>query len=183
MKKREMVEVGTEDFTLNDKLDVDGVKIHRQYMIDTMTYKEHKFVGELLPLPMVLVKYLNATELKVFTFILGKLTCNHCCYCRREAIGKELNTSVVTVSKILTTLESMGIITQTRVGMRLDRKINFDTIQALNDLLADRLPGAVAAFRSAMGSNDIRRPTPYAMALLEEKYTKKYGEEAEAYDE
>ncbi len=185
MKKREIIENGKADFTQNDNMKAAMSAEHTpwRHTVNTKEYDRHQYDGELLPLPMVLVKYLNATELKVFAFILGKRNNNGGCHCRREAIAKELKTSTVTVSKILNRLEAMGIITQTRVGMRLDRKINFDTIQVLDELLADRLPGAAAAFRAAMENCNIRHPKPYAIALLEEKYTEKYGEEAECYDE
>lgn len=193
MQKRKTAGTGETNFTQNDNMKVAvsteydplcrAAKTETSAKVNTKEYDRHQYGGELLPLPMVLVKYLNAMELKVFAFILGKRNDGGGCHCRREAMAKELKTSTVTVSKILNRLEAMGIITQTRVGMRLDRAINFDTIQSLDELLENRLPGAVAAFRVAMENSDVRHPRPYAMALLEEKYTEKYGEEAECYDE
>lgn len=182
MKKRKAIEVGEEAIVMNKELALTGVKINRQYIVDTMTYAENKYVGELVPLPLVLVKYLTASELRVFVLILGKLTNQASFYVRREYIAQELGVSVATVSHILTSLENMELISQERCGMKVVRTINFKTLQKLTDILTDRLPGAEAAFRKEMGDGNINRPTPTAMSVLDLQYTEQPEEEQENYD-
>ena len=75
----------------------------------------------------------------------------------------------------------MGIITQDHEGRRKLKKINFNTIQKLNDILKDRLPGAARAFRNEMGDQNINNPKEIALELLDIKYTEKTGVEAEEY--
>ena len=182
MKKRRFIEVGEEALVMDKELALTSVKINRQYIVDTMTYAENKYVGELVPLPLVLVKYLTAAELRVFVLILGKFTNQASFYARREYIAQELGVSVATVSHTLTSLENMGLIVQERNSMKIVRTINFKTLQKLTNILEDRLPGAEAAFRKEMGDSDINHPKPTALSVLDFQYTEQPEDEMESYD-
>lgn len=182
MQKRQ-VKVGEEEMICSDnRFNISGVEIKRQYYVDVAIYQEQKFIGDLTSIPSVLIDYLNSSELKVFARIFRQIKTSDMCIIKRSSMALELGVSPVTITSTMNSLESMGFITQCYEGRRKYKKINFDAIQYLNDLLKDRLPGAAHAFRKAMEDRDVRKPRETALAILDLKYTLKEGAEAEEYN-
>lgn len=183
MKKRKKITLEEEEIVGSDKqLTLSKIEIKRKYCVDVAMFSKQKFIGDLTPIPSVLIDYLNSSELKVFSRILGQLKNHSTCIIRRNSLANDLGVSAVTITTVLNSLEKMGIITQENDGRRKSKNINFATIQVLNDVLEDKLPGAAHAYRKAMGDRNINCPTEYAKKLLEIKYTPKEGVEAEEYD-
>lgn len=183
MEKRQKVNLGDVDIIGTDQqLTLNEIQVKRTFCIDVAIFQKQQFVGDLTPIPFVLIDYLSASELRVFARILSQLKNHSTCQIRRKTLAEDLGVSVVTITTVLNSLENMGIITQDHDGRRKMKNINFHTIQKLNDILQDRLPGAARAFRTEMGEHNINNPKEKALELLDLKYTHKEGVEAEEYN-
>ena len=182
MEKRHKINLGEVDIIGTDQqLTLSEIQVKRKYCVDVAIYQKQQFIGDLVPIPLVLIDYLSASEIRVFARILSQLKNHSTCQIRRKTLAKELGVSETTITTVLNSLESIGIITQDHEGRRKLKKINFNTIQKLNDILKDRLPGAARAFRNEMGDQNINNPKEIALELLDIKYTEKTGVEAEEY--
>lgn len=183
MEKRKNVVIAEEEHYANEMgLNVSTMKLKRKYIVDVAMYADQQFVGDLVFVPNVLIKYLTSSELRIFTIILGQLKDHATSIIRRKSIAAELGVSQVTVSNAMASLESMGIVIQKKHGNRKYKNINFEVIQVLNDLLKDKEPGAARMLRSRMGDRNIMKINEELKAELEIKYRIKEGEELEEYD-
>lgn len=108
------------------------------------------FEGMVLPIPKVLVYYLTKIELHVLSIILEECMSQEYSTMTVKGVSKKLKASVVSVSNALYFLRKGGLILEApngRKGGGRMRKLNFETIQHLNDLAEGEDVGIFARIR------------------------------------
>jgi DNA-binding MarR family transcriptional regulator len=116
------------------------------------------FSGDVVPIPNVIIEYLDNKELQIFSLIFRHQRKHGSCIMRLRVIAEYMRCTQASIINAVNRLESMGIITKSRMpgnNRRYSKKINFENIQKLDDFIKDKKPGAAAMLREEMGDNDI----------------------------
>lgn len=141
-----------------------------RYEIQATVEKEQVFHGMVLPIPRVLIYYLNRNELIVLSAIIeDSVESGHSSMTVRDMAAR-LKLSVPTLSHTLYVLRRVGLLLECPNGKRgagRVRKLNYDTIQHLNDLVEGEDPGIYSRIRKASKKIDI---THMSKADIREAY-------------
>lgn len=144
-----------------------------QYEVTAMVVPEQVFNGMVVPMPKVLLYYLNHNELMIVATILEETTNNGECVLTVREMAIKLRLSVPTISNVLYALRQQGLLTEAPNGKRgagKVRMLNFKAIQHLNDLLKDENPGVFTRIRKATRKKDVSKLTK---ADIEKSYDHK----------
>lgn len=162
----------------------DGVRMPTiRYKTMASVGSEKVFTGEVVPIPAVLIEYLDKVELKVFSIILRHTREHGVCYIRIETLAKNLDVTPVSIANATSRLRKMNIIKYNSRGRKREKTINFEAIQKLGDYLKDKKPGATIALRKKNGLQDIEKISPYVIEVINAKYSwHDDPEEDEEYD-
>ncbi len=108
---------------------------------------EKVFSGRTMPLPVVMIEYLLENELKIFSFILKLHREYSCCLLGVRQMATAIGITYVGVSSCLSRMQHMNIIYQEPVGRQRNKIINWEAIQAFDDVVKDMKNGAAIAIR------------------------------------
>lgn len=162
----------------------DGVRMPTiRYKTMASIGSEKVFTGEVVPIPAVLIEYLDKVELKVFSIILKHIREHGVCYIRIETLAKNLDVTPVSIANATSRLRKMNIVKYNTRGRKREKTINFEAIQKLGDYLKNKKPGAITALRKKNGLQDIEKISPYIIEVINAKYSwHDDPEEDEEYD-
>ena len=123
-----------------------------KYEIVATIEHEEAFSGMVLPIPKVLIYFLNNNELKVVSTIIEETNETGECALTVREIAIKMQLSPPTVSGALYSLRKMGLLVEISNGERGNGKIrtlNYATVQHLNDLVEGEDPGIYSRIRKA----------------------------------
>lgn len=127
------------------------------------TVEHHQvFHGMVLPIPKVLVYYLNNAELKVVSMIIEETNDQGFCALSVIELAAKLKMSTIKLSSCLQSLRKIGLLLEMPNGRRGNgkmRKLNYEAIQHLNDLVEGEDPGVYSRIRKASRKFDISHMT------------------------
>lgn len=133
-----------------------------KYEVLATVEEEQVFHGMVLPIPRVLLYYLNRHELMVVATIIEKTNETGICASTLKDMSTKLKVSVPSLSNCLFSLRKVGLLLEEpngkRGGGRL-RKLNYEAIQHLNDLVEGEDPGIYTRIRKATRKIDITHLT------------------------
>lgn len=151
-----------------------GISIPKvKYEVTALVETDQVFDGMVLPIPKVLLYYLNHNELMIVATILEETTENGECSLTVRDLAIKLKLSIPTISNVLYALRKQGLLIESPNGKRgagRIRKLNFKAIQHLNDLLKDENPGVFTRIRKATRKTDVSNLT---RADIEKSYDHK----------
>ena len=152
--------------------DEDGTVVMPKIQYKAVKYvdSEKKFEGEITPIPSVLIEYLDKVELKVFAHIMRQLRENGACIVRLQTMGTQMQLSNVTIANATSRLRQMGFIYYENAGHKRNKKIDFDAIQSLNDLLKDMKPGAIIALRKRAKNKNVQHIPPTILEYIQTNF-------------
>lgn len=139
-----------------------------EYEVVTYIGSETVFKGMVLPIPRVLLYFLNKAELMVMTVILEDTIQHKDCYLTVKEFAIRLKMSVPAVSNALYQLRKRGLLMERGNGKRGNgrlRVLNYKTIQYLNDLVEGEDPGVYTRIRKATIKTEISNLTKADIAL------------------
>lgn len=128
------------------------------YQILASVEEEEVYRGMVLPLPRVLVYYLNHNELLIVTTIFEYTRDFGECALSVKEMAAKLKLSIPTISNCLYSLRKISLLQEMPDGRRgagKIRKLNYEAIQHLNDLCEDEDPGIYLRIRKATKKKDI----------------------------
>lgn len=132
------------------------------YQLYASVKEEEVYNGMVLPLPRVLVYYLNHNELLVVATIFEQTRDYGECALSVKELAAKLKISVPTLSNCLYSLRKIGLLQEypdgKRGGGRI-RKLNYTAVQHLNDLCEGEDPGIYTRIRKATRKIDIMNLT------------------------
>lgn len=131
------------------------------------------FSGDVVPIPNVIIEYLDNKELQIFSLIFRHQRKHGSCIMRQRVIAEYMRCTQASIISAVNRLESMGIITKSRLesnNRRYSKKINFENIQKLDDFIKDKKPGAAAMLREEMGDSNISNIPPNIVKRIEALY-------------
>lgn len=120
------------------------------------------FHGMVLPIPRVLVYYLKHHELMVVSTIIEETNETGTCALTVKELSAKLKISIPSLSNCLYSLRKVGLLLEEPNGKRGGgklRKLNYSTIQHLNDLVEGEDPGIYTRIRTATRKTDISHLT------------------------
>lgn len=133
-----------------------------RYQIVATTEEEEVFHGMVLPIPKVLVYYLTHNELMIVSIIVEETNEHGECALSVKELATKIRVSSPTISSCLYSLRKAGLLLEAPNGERgagRIRKINYATIQHLNDLVEGEDSGIYTRIRKATRKTDITRLT------------------------
>lgn len=128
------------------------------YEVQASVEKEQVFHGMMLPIPRVLLYYLTKKELMIVSVIMEQTYEQGECIMSVADISKRAFIAKPAVSNVLYTLRKMGLLQESPNGKRGAgrlRKINYETLQYLNDLVEGEDPGIYPRLRRNTRKKDI----------------------------
>lgn len=143
--------------------------------------KAKKFSGRTLPIPSVLIEYLNDSELKAFSFIFKQIRESGHCMLKVVTMSNMMCKSIPIVAGATKRLQEIGLIYYETNGHLRDKQINFEAIQKLEDFLVDLKPGAAAALRKEAKNTKILKIPEKTWDKIAAKYSYR-DENEEEYD-
>lgn len=132
---------------------------------------EKVFTGSIVPIPSVLIEYLDKTELKIFAIVLKQIRERGICYLRVESMAKNLGVTPASISNATSRLRKMGILEYASHGKKREKIINFNAVKMLDDLMKDKKPGAVTALRKKNGLQNIGQTSQYNINYINNNYS------------
>lgn len=133
-----------------------------EYRIVSSVVQDQVFQGMIIPIPKVLLYYLMHKELLLLSIIMEESAINGTCRLTVKELAIRLKVTIPTVSNTLYNLRKAGILLEApngKKGTGRNRKINFSTIQHLNDLVQGQDPGIYSRIRKATKKKDISHLT------------------------
>lgn len=133
-----------------------------KYEVLATVEEQQVFHGMVLPIPRVLVYYLKHHELMVVATIIEETNETGTCALTVKELSAKLKISIPTLSNCLYSLRKVGLLLEEPNGKRGAgklRKINYNTIQHLNDLVEGEDPGVYTRIRAATRKTDISHLT------------------------
>ncbi len=124
-----------------------------KYQVIASVETEEVFKGMVLPIPKVLIYFLNHNELMVVSMILEESTETGECALSVQEIAVKIKISLPTLSNCLYSLRKIGLLLESPNGKRgagKIRRLNYQAIQHLNDLVEGEDPGIYARIRKAV---------------------------------
>lgn len=162
----------------------DGIRMPIiRYKTTANVGSEKVFTGNVVPIPSVLIEYLDKVELKIFSIILKHIREHGVCYVRIGTMARNLGVTPVSIANATSRLRKMGILEYTNRGKKREKSINFNAIQKLEDYLKDKKPGAASALRKKNGLQNVENISQYVIEVINAKYSwHDDPEEDEEYD-
>lgn len=109
-----------------------------KYEVVATMDSEQVFQGMVLPIPKVLIYFLNRNEMLVMTTILeASIDTGDCAFTTKE-LSKKIHITLPTLTAALYSLRKIGLLLEQPNGNRGNgriRKLNYEAIQHLNDLV------------------------------------------------
>lgn len=133
-----------------------------KYQILATVEEEEVFQGMVLPIPKVLLYYLTHNELLLVSTILEETSEHGSCALSVKELAIRMSISIPTVSSSLYSLRKAGLLQEAPNGQRgagRIRKLNYKTIQHLNDLTEGEDAGIYIRIRKATRKTDIMHLT------------------------
>lgn len=133
-----------------------------KYQILATVEEEEVFQGMVLPIPKVLLYYLSHNELLLVSTILEETSERGACELSVKELAVRMSISIPTVSSSLYSLRKAGLLQEAPNGQRgagRIRKLNYKTIQHLNDLTEGEDAGIYTRIRKATRKIDIMHLT------------------------
>lgn len=142
-----------------------------KYRLVPKIIKDVRFTGLCTPIPTVLIEYLDNSELKLFCVLLRMQREKGTCLAKLNELGEAVGLTHVSVSKILTRLCDMNLITQELgYGRKRNKVINFKSLQSLADYLAEMKEGAGCALRKKMKNKNVMNIPPSVQEWMKLNY-------------
>lgn len=148
---------------------IDPTEQRQGIVLPEVTYKvavevEQKevFCGMVVPIPRVLLYFLNHMELMVVSSILEDSINGEGCALSAKDIGARLKISAPTIHNTFYTLRKLGLLLEQpngKKGTGKIRKLNYEAIQHLNDLVEDEDASVIFRLRKATRIIDITHLT------------------------
>lgn len=123
-----------------------------KYEISASVECETVFTGRILPIPKVLLFYLTHKELLIFVTIMEEVNKNGECELSVKEMAKKTKISIPTLSTCLYNMRKVGLLLERPNGHRGSgriRRINYQTVQHLNDLVEGEDLGVYVRIRKA----------------------------------
>lgn len=133
-----------------------------QYYIAAEAKVDAVFSGMVMPIPKVLIYYLHSTELMILTLIMEECNDTGYCYFTNPEMSVRLGLSPVSIGIGLQSLRKMGLLAERPNGSQgagRARRINYDTVQYLNDLMEGENPGVLVRVRKRFSRRSILKIT------------------------
>lgn len=133
-----------------------------RYEILATVESEQVFHGMVLPIPKVLVYYLTHNELMIVSTIIEESSEHGECSFSVKELAAKTKISIPTISACLYSLRKMGLLQEAPDGKRgagRIRKLNYTSIQHLNDLVEGEDSGIYTRIRKATKKIDIMNLT------------------------
>lgn len=133
-----------------------------KYQILETVENEQVFNGMILPIPKVLIYYLTHNELMIVATILEETNEYGKCISSVKKLATKMKISTPTASSCLYSLRKMGLLLEEPNGKRgagRVRKLNYEAIQYLNDLVEGEDTGVYIRIRKAARKTDIMKLT------------------------
>lgn len=124
-----------------------------QYEVVARVEMQEVYKGLTLAIPKVLMYYLTHKEMLVMTIILEETVTKGECDLKVKDMAYRLNITSATASAMLSKLRKQGLILESangRAGRGKLRRLNYKTIQYLNDLVENEDPGVFPRIRKAL---------------------------------
>lgn len=156
-----------------------------EYKIVAQPVLKSKFVGNIIPLPTVLIFYLHPRELVVVSVIIQEIMENGACLLNKKQFCIRLKMTARTISSTFYNLRKMKIMYEMRNGRKIQRLINYDSVQYLNDLLEREDRGIYKRLRAKCKIKDVNNITQKDLDKAYDKYVLPADhdiEEEEEYD-
>lgn len=121
-----------------------------EYKVVATVDHEQVFDGMVIPIPKVLLYFLNHNELMIVSTIIEETTTHGECALTVRQMSTKLKVSTPTLSNTLYKLRKAGLLEEIPNGKKGSgkiRKLNFKTVQHLNDLLEGENPGVFTRLR------------------------------------
>ena len=149
-----------------NEIQMPAIQYHKVATIES----QQVFTGSITPIPSVLIEYLDKTELKVFSIVLKHQRENGVCYVRLPTIAAQLKMTPTSIFNATSRMKSMGILKYENKGRRRNKMINFQAIQALNDLLLELKPGATINLRQKIKNKNVENITASIQTYLNDNF-------------
>lgn len=120
------------------------------------------FHGMVLPMPKVLLYYLNSKELPIVATIMEETNVHGQCIIKTKEICTRLKMAYMNVANALNSLRMAGLLVEgprPKANEGRLRRINYKAVQHLNDLVEGEDPGIYARIRKATRKMDIMSMT------------------------
>lgn len=120
------------------------------------------FRGMVIPIPKILIFFLNQNELMVMALIIEETNLHGECKLSTQQIADRIKRTKDRVYKSLYTLRKLGLLIEWpngKKGNSRNRVVNFDTLQHLNDLVEGEDMGVYARIRKKTRKVNIMRLT------------------------
>lgn len=155
------------------------------YKVVAETEEKTAFTGHVTLIPTVLIFYLHANELKVAATIMQEIMENGRCLLATKQFCVRLQLSKPTLYSSMKALRRLHVIIEKRHGWKVDRSINYEAIQHLNDLVSIEDRGIYTRLRSKCKYRNIENITEKDLDGSYDKYVLPVDhdpEEEEEYD-
>lgn len=132
------------------------------YEVITKVENDTVYDGMIIPIPRVMIYFLTHTELIIFSTILEDSIKEGCCTLTVRELSARLKITLPTISASLYRLRKMGLLLESPNGKRgagRTRRLNYSTIQHLNDLVEGEDPGIYVRIRKATRKTAIENLT------------------------
>lgn len=156
------------------------------YEIIPVIEEEVVYHGMVLPIPKVLLYYLNHVQLKIFATIQEETNLNGKCDMTIKQIAKRINHSQPCVSGAMYSMRRAGLLLETGNGQRGSgtvKMINYATVQRLNDLAEGEDPGIYSRIRRATRKTDINHMTKEDLLNAYDNQVVRPGDDPEEFEE
>ncbi|MDE6023725.1 MAG: hypothetical protein K2G13_09525 [Muribaculaceae bacterium] len=133
-----------------------------KYQVIATVETEEVFKGMVLPIPKVLIYFLNHNELMIVSTILEECTETGECSLSVQQLATKIKISIPTLTNCLYALRKVGLLLESPNGKRgagRIRKLNYKAIQHLNDLVEGEDSGIYARIRKAVRKINIMNLT------------------------
>lgn len=133
-----------------------------KYEVLATVEEEQVFYGMVLPIPKVLVYYLRHNELMVIAAIIEETNETGTCSLTVKELSTRLKISIPNLSNCLCSLRKVGLLLEQPNGKKGTgrlRKLNYEAVQHLNDLVEGEDPGVYSRIRKASRKIDISHLT------------------------
>lgn len=160
--------------------------------VPQLTYKvvaqpilKTEFTGNVAPIPTVLIFYLSANELMVVATIIQETMENAICLLTKKQFCIRLKMKMRNLSDTLYHLRKMHILYERRNGWKVQRMIDYKSVQHLNDLLENEDRGIYKRLRRKCRTKNINHITTNDLQKAYDKYVLPADhdiEEEEEYD-
>lgn len=158
LPKQELITVNIDPKDLNNGIVIPKVK----YQVLATVENEQVFTGMVLPIPKILLYFLAHNELLIISAIIEDTNEYGESSLTVKGLATKLNLSTPTVSATLYSLRKIGLLLEAPNGKRgagRIRKINYETVQHLNDLVEGEDSGIYTRIRRATRKSDIMNLT------------------------